>query len=319
MSIDDVTVGCVKLNRTAELIRADGAGINKYFIEDRRGFVFAMAHIKDGGEDFDVRYDFAGPDAGVSLRAGMLRVDFSVECRHSGERREGFFFLPLREGGEGLLLAFDDNYMTAWEGYFDMLDRYDAKATFFVMGEAEDFCLRALGRGHDIGFHTINHPNLTKLSREEFYLETISGASSFRRAGIPLSSFAYPFGLSDPWMHEALAETFAVRRGFGTSFKLYIPENVKAGYIEAMSIDNIVFGEDADFEAAVTVMLRAFKFAGRGMILPLATHDISDEAQWGIKPGRLEFLLDSARALKLRFYRYSDFIGDSPVPVSSTH
>jgi hypothetical protein len=54
-------------------------------------------------------------------------------------------------------------------------------------------------------------------------------------------------------------------------------------------------------------MLRTVKFTGG--ILPLTTHDISD-ADWGITAGRLEYTLKAARDLRLRFYRYSDFVRD---------
>jgi hypothetical protein len=53
-------------------------------------------------------------------------------------------------------------------------------------------------------------------------------------------------------------------------------------------------------------MFRTLKFIGGDRILPITTHDISDNADWGIKPRRLEFLLENARALKLKFYRYGD-------------
>ncbi|MCL2480061.1 MAG: hypothetical protein FWF22_11185, partial [Treponema sp.] len=55
------------------------------------------------------------------------------------------------------------------------------------------------------------------------------------------------------------------------------------------------------------LILLAAKFTGNS-IVPFTTHDISDAAQWGIKPGRLEFLLKTVRELKLKFYSYNDLI-----------
>jgi hypothetical protein len=46
------------------------------------------------------------------------------------------------------------------------------------------------------------------------------------------------------------------------------------------------------------------------MVLPLTSHDISDDALWGITPRRLEYLLKTALNLRLRFYVYRDFAGD---------
>jgi hypothetical protein len=67
-------------------------------------------------------------------------------------------------------------------------------------------------------------------------------------------------------------------------------------------------GED-HFQKTILSMLCTVKFLGNRQILPLTTHDISDDAAWGISAERLEFLLQSASDLKLKFYRYSDFTG----------
>jgi peptidoglycan/xylan/chitin deacetylase (PgdA/CDA1 family) len=298
------------IDRAAERVRADGTDIEKYFITDEDGRIIVKADIREGDAEFEVRYDLGGISSESPLGEESLRAGFSVEDTRTGERREGSFLRPLREDAAGLLLAFDDDYWQAWEEHFDLLDIYGARVTYFVQGELSDFCFHAINRGHDIGYHTIHHLNLPKVSTEEFYQEATSDIGSFRQAGIPLGSFAYPFGLSEPWMREALAGTFAIQRGFGATFRLYTTEAVREGYIVARSIDNIMFREEEGFEAVITGMFRTLKFIGGERVLPITTHDISDTAQWGIKPPRLEYLLKTAGSLKLKFYRYSDFIPD---------
>jgi hypothetical protein len=144
------------------------------------------------------------------------------------------------------------------------------------------------------------------VSEEVFFQETLSDVEKFRQAGIPLRTFAYPFGLSEPWMREALASAFGIQRGFGVTYRIYTVEAIQEGYIASRSIDNILFKEEEAFDAMITSMFRTLKFIGGGRILPITTHDISDSADWGIKPRRLEFLLETAKALKLKFYRYGD-------------
>ncbi|MDR2246097.1 MAG: polysaccharide deacetylase family protein [Treponema sp.] len=290
-------------------VMREDPGIGKYFITDEDGQIIVKADIWEGDAGFEVRYDLEGPEDSEDPPGGKsLRVGFSVEDTETGERREGSFPWPIREDEAGLLLAFDDDFRQAWEERFDMLDAYGARVTYFVQGELSDFCFHALSRGHDIGYHTIHHLNLPKVSEETFYLETTSDIESFRQAGIPLRTFAYPFGLSEPWMREALAGTFAIQRGFGATFRVYTAEAVRAGYIVARSIDNIMFKEEAAFESVIAGMFKTLKFIGGGRVLPITTHDISDTAQWGVKPRRLEYLLETAGSLKLKFYRYSDFV-----------
>lgn len=62
-----------------------------------------------------------------------------------------------------LLVSFDDYGEAGWRSIFDLLDRYDAKVTFFVNAVTPtDFCKEAVEKGHEIGFHTKNHVNMTE-------------------------------------------------------------------------------------------------------------------------------------------------------------
>jgi hypothetical protein len=164
-----------------------------------------------------------------------------------------------------------------------------------------------------VGYHTLHHNDLRKLTRDAFMEETISKTAAFREAGVPLASFAYPYGFSEPWMHQILLEHFALLRGYGTSYRLYDEEGIGAGYISSKAIDNTVIKGDESFDRLIALMLRTVKFLGKGFVLPLTTHAISENAAWGISPRRLEYLLKTAGDLKLKFYLYSDFAKDRSV------
>jgi peptidoglycan/xylan/chitin deacetylase (PgdA/CDA1 family) len=253
---------------------------------------------------FEVVYDLP---AAQQLDDTRFWVDFSVKEQSTGSIQQDRLLWHIQEDAAGLLLAFDDNYQDAWERNLEVFEQYGARVTFFIQGDICPFCFTALSRGHDVGYHTKNHLNLTKVSRETFFAETLAELDAFRNAGIPLQSFAYPYGLSEPWMHEELAQSFRILRGYGVTFRVYDGEAIRKGYISSKALDNILYKQDADFEAVVTVMLRTLKFIGGDLILPLTTHDISDTADWGITPRRLHYLLQTAKALHLRFYRYQDF------------
>jgi hypothetical protein len=280
-------------------VKNNDPALAKYFLQDEEGTIT----VKAEAEGFEILYDLAkARPAGAS----RWEVDFSVCPKEGGETRQDVLLWTIPPDEAGILLSLDDNYETQWRRYFDLFDRYGVKVTFFVIGAFSPFCTEALNRGHDIGYHTMNHLNLPRLSREEFYRETLD-LDSYREAGIPLRSFAYPFGFSEPWMREALADTFAIQRGFGVRYHVYNRESLAAGYIASISIDNIIYKTDEEFEAALTMMLRTVKFIGGDSVIPLTTHTIADEADWGISPRRLEFLFRSARELDLRFYRFGDF------------
>jgi peptidoglycan/xylan/chitin deacetylase (PgdA/CDA1 family) len=295
------------LERVLQKIRANADDITKYVEAGDGTDIIVKADITEGEAEYEVRYDLANaiPVPFLPTENPRYEVGFSLRDKQTGAEQQDRFQWIITPGDAGLLLSFDDDYMNVWENNFDLFDRYGAKITFFVQGPHSPFCARAQSRGHDIGYHTIHHLNLPLVSQDVFFAETVSEIERFRNDGVPLRAFAYPFGLSESWMLEALSGSFAVQRGYGVSFHLYTINTITGGYIRSRAIDNILFKKDEDFEALITIMLRTAKFTGG--VLPLTTHDISDTADWGIKPERLEYLLGTARDLQLQFYRYSDF------------
>jgi peptidoglycan/xylan/chitin deacetylase (PgdA/CDA1 family) len=290
------------------IVERNSGELKKYFILDGESNIIVKADvILQSGEEkedviFEVLYDL---DRALPLGDALFKINFSVEEKETGSRRHGELFWTPAEDSSGVLLAFDDDYQEVWARNFDLFDRYGGKVTFFIQGKPDPFCAEALSRGHDIGWHTSNHLNLLKVTKDVFFEETIAGAELFRAEGIPLGAFAYPFGLWEPWMHEFLKESFTVLRGYGVTYRLYNAEAIRGSYISSKAIDNILYKNDEDFDRIMAHMLRTVKFIGG--ILPLTTHNISDTADWGIKPRRLEYVLKTIRTLGLKFYRYCDF------------
>jgi len=286
-------------------VQRNGSDIEKHFTLDDDGRVTVGASLRGDADDYDVMYDLENAEA---VGDSAYTVRFVVQARKSGARLEDTLIWRPRADKAGLLLSFDDDYAASWERHFGLFDQYGAKVTFFVIGTPGPFPARAIRRGHDVGYHSLGHIDLRQLSPAAFAAQTVEPLDSFRRAGIPLPSFAFPFGFSEPWMHEALSPSFGVLRGYGTTFRLYRESEIPSAFIVSRSIDNTVIPGEDHFDRDITLMLRTVKFLDGGWVLPLTTHDISDAA-WGISARRLEFLLKTAAELGLVFYRYSDFAG----------
>jgi peptidoglycan/xylan/chitin deacetylase (PgdA/CDA1 family) len=288
-----------------EKVKQNGKDIDKYFISDGEGLITVKSDLRDENGDFEIIYDL---ENAREIGNSVYEVGFSCRDKESGLLlKDTLVWNPL-VGNGGLLLSFDDDYADSWERYFDIFDKYKARVTFFIIGNPSSFCARAINRGHDVGYHGLNHLDLRKMSSEEFNRETVDAVKTFRDAGIPLSSFAYPYGFYEPWMHSALLRSFGALRGYGTTFRLYSEAEIRRGYISSRAIDNTVIPTDEVFYRVVNLMLKTAKFIDKKMVLPLTTHDISGAAPWGISPRRLEFLLKTANDLGLAFYRYSDFV-----------
>jgi len=293
-----------------EKVKQNGKDIDKYFILDGEGRIIVKAGLRYENADFEIIYDL---ENSREIEGSCYEVGFSCRDKESGMfLKDTLVWNPLASDAApsetaGLLLSFDDDYTDSWERYFYLFDKYKARVTFFIIGKATPFCARAMNRGHDVGYHSLSHLDLRNMPRNEFNRETIESAKPFRDAGIPLSSFAYPFGFYEAWMHDALLRSFGTLRGYGVTFRLYSEAEIKRGYISSRAIDNTVIPSDDDFYRVVNLMLKTVKFLDKKLVLPLTTHDISARADWGISPRRLEYLLKTANELGLAFYCYSDF------------
>jgi len=301
LSSHDVVINKIKQNLPE---------IEKYFLFDRTGELIVKADLVEvntetGKEEyFQALYNLKQI---VIENTGEYLIPFSVKCLVTGDVKEDNLLWKPQKDETGILFSFDDHYFEVWERYFDLFDRYNAVVTFFVLGRYNRFSAEAIRRGHDVGYHTLTHPMLPDVSRQTFLTETISQVKNFRDNGVPLVSFAYPYGFYETWMHEELLKTFTILRGFNINFQVYDRLAIKNSLIHSKSVDAYYFEHDDDFMSAIDLMFRTLKFLGQGLVFPLSSHIISDRAEWGIKAFRLEYLLQTANDLQLNFYRYSDF------------
>jgi peptidoglycan-N-acetylglucosamine deacetylase len=105
-----------------------------------------------------------------------------------------------------LAITFDDGPNPAiTPKLLDLLDRYQAKATFFLIGryirEYPELASEISARGHVIGNHTESHRNLFWMRPAEIRVELRLTYSAIRNLlGAPPIWFRPPFGLRNPWL-----------------------------------------------------------------------------------------------------------------------
>jgi peptidoglycan-N-acetylglucosamine deacetylase len=126
--------------------------------------------------------------------------------------------------GGGIVLTFDDEYVSDWYEADNRLSKYGWKATFFVSGfsrlDAKDIeKLKILEtNGHEIGSHGANHLDAVKFvdsySIEDYVkAEIIPSIEAMSEAGLSVSSFAYPFGARNERIDKGLLGHFSMIRG----------------------------------------------------------------------------------------------------------
>src|SRR5262249_23719318 len=108
------------------------------------------------------------------------------------------------KGDRALALTFDDGPNPATTpALLDLLDRYDARATFFLIGRyvraCPDLAAEIARRGHLLGNHTDTHPNLLWLSTSQIFDEFARCALSILRAtGQRPTLMRPPYGYRGP-------------------------------------------------------------------------------------------------------------------------
>jgi peptidoglycan/xylan/chitin deacetylase (PgdA/CDA1 family) len=111
-----------------------------------------------------------------------------------------------------LAITFDDGPNPAiTPKLLDLLDRYNAKATFFLIGryvrECPELVQETVARGHEVGNHTELHPNLLWLSPTKVRVELRLCHDAIRGViGAPPKWFRPPFGMRNPWVIPAARE-----------------------------------------------------------------------------------------------------------------
>ena len=124
------------------------------------------------------------------------------------------YYLPIISRGnrkdQAVALTFDDGPdPVVTPLLLDLLDRYSAKATFFVMGlhaERNPDIIRAiLARGHTLGNHTYHHsPFLMLKGRRALHREVESAQDLFKEFGVIPLAFRPPVGITNPHIWPTL-------------------------------------------------------------------------------------------------------------------
>jgi peptidoglycan/xylan/chitin deacetylase (PgdA/CDA1 family) len=148
----------------------------------------------------------------------------------------------VRETPGAVALTFDDAFRNFFEHAAPVLQRHSFPATVFPVSS---FCggrndwpsqpkntgvpvlelmrwdeLRQVARaGISVGCHTATHPPLSSLSNEKLEEELRSSRSAIEdQVGVPVDTFAYPYGDSDPRVQQAASRHFRLACGTKLGF-----------------------------------------------------------------------------------------------------
>lgn len=112
-----------------------------------------------------------------------------------------------------IAITFDDGPTPYTEQVLDLLDKYNAKATFFCIGKQieayPEIFKKVLERGHTVGNHTYSHLPSLGLSTKNQWLEELNVTNNLieQNSGLKANYFRPPYGVTTPNLAKALKAT----------------------------------------------------------------------------------------------------------------
>ena len=153
-----------------------------------------IAQSSAGTPTFEVPLSFINPLLAHEFQIQMATTDAVISHGHIEGKR--------------VALTFDDGPDPVVTGQIlDLLDKYNAKATFFMLGSRVQY-YPSLVRdvyesGHEVGNHTWNHPVLTKLSSREVLEEYNATQDAITDAlGVGATIFRPPYGATNKRVND---------------------------------------------------------------------------------------------------------------------
>jgi hypothetical protein len=162
-----------------------------------------------------------------SHQVGATVDESTIELAIAGAADRGMSFVTYRDMIEdptitsGLALSFDDDLVPSWVALLPLLQRYQARVTFFISryrDELNDGLHILQAAGNDIQFHSTNHQHASQVAASlgvNGYIaqDILPGLAAMRQAGFSPTAFAYPYGERTTELDTGLLTQFRLLRG----------------------------------------------------------------------------------------------------------
>lgn len=136
--------------------------------------------------------------------------DFEAQMKHVASL--GLRTISLKEvlDGKGdsrsLVLTFDDGFLDNYDQAYPIMKRHGFTAAIFCISSKmgtpgylnREQILQMMKDGFEFGAHTVTHPHLPRISREEKQAEILNSRTALEAyTGKPFDLFCYPYGEFD--------------------------------------------------------------------------------------------------------------------------
>jgi peptidoglycan/xylan/chitin deacetylase (PgdA/CDA1 family) len=224
----------------------------------------------------------------------------------------------------GICISFDDRSIEEWYNLKGLLKKYNSRVTFFVtqfnsLDSTEIEMLRELeNEGHEVGSHGALHVLSEYYIKEHSYNEYIeneieASISAMRKSGFKPRAFSYPYGAKYWFTDMILLRKFEVLRGvepINNEKDLTLIDDIYYSYDGDRTLSSI--GIDKNNGLTREMLSKAINRAlNNKEVLMLYGHSPiteSDSEGYNFDLNELEYILNEAQKLNLKFIRYQDLL-----------
>lgn len=213
-------------------------------------------------------------------------------------------------------LTFDDYNVDNWYQYLPLLDSLGIHATFYIcryhtLTTQQKEKLRIIAQhGHEIAYHTTNHPDLARMLQREGMPAVINeeikkDLHMMRQDGFQIKNFAYPFGSSNMQLDGA------IKRYFQTVRKVCNAGNWLKSLVKQSGNDKkILYGAGIDDNSALNIngilFLLDNAYSHHDCVV-LTAHEINTHnTAFSVSLIRLHMIIGEARKRNLKFVRVDE-------------
>lgn len=148
----------------------------------------------------------------------------------------------LAKRGPLITFTFDDGLANQATRGLPIMRKAGVHGTFFLisgkLGKQYYMTVRQAkavqASGNEIGSHTVDHPELTKLSSSEVRKELADSKTALQADFGPITSFAYPYGDVNDAVESAVAKYYSIARSTEVGYNAsgsYDRYRLKIGYV----------------------------------------------------------------------------------------
>lgn len=170
--------------------------------------------------------DSIGTNLSVSPENFKVQIDYLKNNGYTTITFADFLAFPTKKLPEKpIILTFDDGYSDAFGGAYLPLKQNGQVGVFYIisgfLGRPEHLTALQVGEmstgGMEIGSHTVDHPNLTKISLDKVNKELTSSKATLEAiTGKTVTSFCYPAG-----QNNAAVDAAVKNSGYSTASTTY--------------------------------------------------------------------------------------------------